>query len=394
MGPYYEKDGVVNMGVACHIYSASKNGPRGQGGKSEEFISSEKNGIWCCQYHGALIDKNKGGDYPAEVLFAWKELAEARVRKQMNDSPSPLGWVESIELTSFPILSPLPKINLYRNTLMWGKHGSGKTSLLEIAASVTNSCFAERFVNTKRLSECGESCPATISGKVVYSTVDNFDKEIFVEVKGPVISRCDGSRTYLLPPGDLEIIYCSFSNARKQEGEDDVDFFMRALGVDRSALYSLCDIGTKTIIPGDIRLSVSYAYDDENDKEYIERKSDGEPCYNIEIKVEGREFYVTYNGLSGSEKGRLIIDLMITKAREICKERLTLLLIEEVSYNFDESNFERLLVSLSKEDFQSVVLVPPARENEILDNSAELPSLRDKEYLRKWSLAVVGKNDC
>ncbi|MCP4119332.1 MAG: hypothetical protein GY737_28840 [Desulfobacteraceae bacterium] len=60
MGLFYESDGTVNMGVACHIYSAAENGPRGRGGKRAEFISSDKNGIWCCQYHASLIDKNKG----------------------------------------------------------------------------------------------------------------------------------------------------------------------------------------------------------------------------------------------------------------------------------------------------------------------------------------------
>lgn len=101
MGPYYDHEGAVNMGVACHIYSASENGPRGWGGKDPEFIKSEKNGIWCCQYHATLIDKKKGKDYPANVLFAWKKLAEARTLKNMNDTPSPLGWVESIEFTEF-----------------------------------------------------------------------------------------------------------------------------------------------------------------------------------------------------------------------------------------------------------------------------------------------------
>ena len=73
------------MGVACHIYSASENGPRGQGNKNSEFLGSEENGIWCCQYHANLIDKNNGVDYPVSTLFMWKKLAEARVLKEMNE---------------------------------------------------------------------------------------------------------------------------------------------------------------------------------------------------------------------------------------------------------------------------------------------------------------------
>jgi len=40
MGPYFESERAVNMGVACHIYAASEDGPRGWGEKDEEFISS------------------------------------------------------------------------------------------------------------------------------------------------------------------------------------------------------------------------------------------------------------------------------------------------------------------------------------------------------------------
>lgn len=42
IGPFLEFDGAVNMGVACHIYSAAEDGPRGQGEQTDAFISSEK----------------------------------------------------------------------------------------------------------------------------------------------------------------------------------------------------------------------------------------------------------------------------------------------------------------------------------------------------------------
>ena len=144
-GPFYELIDSVNMGVACHIYSAAKDGPRGQGGKYKEFIESAENGIWCCQYHAAIIDKKKGVDYPASTLFAWKKLAEARVRKQMSDIPSPLGWVESIEfLTPHAHGFATPKILLSRYTILTGGNGRGKTALLEAAAAICNSKYFDR----------------------------------------------------------------------------------------------------------------------------------------------------------------------------------------------------------------------------------------------------------
>ncbi|MEW3947073.1 hypothetical protein QOZ26_30355, partial [Pseudomonas aeruginosa] len=107
-----------NMGVACNIYSAAEDGPRGRGGQTDAFIGSEKNGIWCCSAHASLIDKKKGNEFPFTVLFAWKELAEARIRKLLDDVPSPLGWVDAIEFSEYENLINPPRITLSRNTLI------------------------------------------------------------------------------------------------------------------------------------------------------------------------------------------------------------------------------------------------------------------------------------
>lgn len=390
MGPFYEREGAVNMGVACHIYSAAKNGPRGRGGKDAEFISSEHNGIWCCQYHAALIDKSHGIDYPSGVLFAWKDLAEARTRKQMNDSPSPLGWVESIEFILFPITKTPPKLTLSRRTLMWGRNCSGKTSLLEAAASISQSRYADRFDGTKILGADGIYYPATFTAKVVYSTVDSLGKELNLEITGPKLTRRDGLVPSLLPPGDLEVIFLSESDRYKKTSEDDIDFMMRALNVDKSALFALASIGTKSIIPGEIKFEITEEFDDE-EKSYPRCKEDGEPYYELHFRFEQNEFFVTYSNLSHSEQGRLIVDLLITKAREVSKQRLTLLIVESLAVNFDSGNFEALLDALANEEFQVIVSLPPIREKEIIEPHDSMPKLKSLSYLSSWHLAIIGE---
>ncbi|MDX8126450.1 hypothetical protein QLH52_04100 [Methylomonas sp. OY6] len=391
MGPFYEREGAVNMGVACHIHSASKNGPRGWGGKDAEFIGSECNGIWCCQYHASLIDKASGFDYPAEVLFAWKALAEARTRKQMNDSPSPLGWVESIEFTSFLSLSPLPKLTLSRNTIMWGKSCCGKTALLEAAAAISQSKYSDRFNGTKTKGADGKYHPATFCAKIIYSTVDTLSKELNLMITGQKLTRLESSILYILPPGDLEIVFCSESDSHKLKSEDDIDLMMRVLNVDKSALFALASIGTKTIIPGEIKFEHAEEWDETNDIASPKHKEDGSPYYKLLFKMSPRAEFLPYANLSKSEKGRLIIDLLITKAREISKQRLTLLLIESLAINFDAGNFKSLLEALTNEEFQSVVSLPPIRENDVLDNFAGQPKLKKLEYLESWRLAIVGE---
>jgi recombinational DNA repair ATPase RecF len=116
-------------------------------------------------------------------------------------------------------------------------------------------------------------------------------------------------------------------------------------------------------------------------------------AYNLRLKKVEDKASHCYEALSGGEKDLLIIDLLISKAREICKERLTLLLIDDLAYNLDQSNFEILLRALAKEDFQSIVSLPPAKEREIITYKENNPSLNDLDYLREWCLAVLASSE-
>lgn len=69
-------DGNLRIGQACHIYSASDNGPRGRGGKSKAELKNKSNGIWLCGSHHLLVDP-KANALEANVLYEWKEVREA-----------------------------------------------------------------------------------------------------------------------------------------------------------------------------------------------------------------------------------------------------------------------------------------------------------------------------
>ncbi|MGF1873724.1 hypothetical protein L4D77_00065 [Photobacterium frigidiphilum] len=391
VGPFYETDGAVNMGTACHIYSAAKNGPRGRGGKSEEFISSEKNGIWCCSYHGFLIDKKKGVDYPAENLFAWKALAEARILKLMNDIPSPLGWVESIEFLKFPVLDIVPKTKLSRRTLLWSKEHNGKTSLYEVAASITRSKYAERFCRTKKKNQSGSYDDICFKARIIYSTVDAYSKEVDIEITGNQITRKENEQVCLLPPGDVEVIYCSEQDVRQNDNEDDIDFMMRVLNVDKVTLFVLAKIGTSSLMPGKLKFEMASDYLDD-DSEILEPvyKENGEPYFTLWFKGDEKENFLSFGSLCGTEQSSLILELLITKAREIAKQRLTLLLIDSHLSSFDPFNFKTLLTNLEKEEFQVVVTLPSVIGGYILESSLNNPKLRALDYLNSWQLSEIG----
>lgn len=390
-GPFIELGDAANMGVACHIFSAAKDGPRGRGGMDEEFIKSERNGIWCCQYHASLIDKKKGIDYPAPTLFAWKKLAEARVLKKMNDMPSPLGWVESIELSRFPTpFGSNPKVVLSRYTLLTGRNGSGKTALLEAAAAICNSKYLDRLAGSFTRVD-GKKVGVRIDSKTIYTTVDRFSKELYVVADDFVIRRKEGNTPCLLPPGDIEVIFCSEKDAGKRSNEDDVGFLTRALNVDVSAFRELLDIGLSNFIDGTLSLRDAMEEDDLGDLR-LRRNEYGEPMKELVLTrtSRGETYDVTYDALSTSEQGLLLIALSITKAREVAKQKLTLLAIDGLAINFDAGNFEKLLRALREEDFQVVVTLPPIRQDSITEVVDGDRKLRDLEYLNDWTLQQIG----
>lgn len=48
------------------------------------------------------------------------------------------------------------------------------------------------------------------------------------------------------PPGDLEVILCSERETRRRAHEDDVDFLMRYLNIDKAALFYLAEMGAES----------------------------------------------------------------------------------------------------------------------------------------------------
>jgi hypothetical protein len=389
MGPFKESEGAVNMGVACHIYSAAKDGPRGQGGKDDIFLASEKNGIWCCEHHSALIDKKQGNDYPANNLFAWKELAEARVLKQMNDIPSPLGWVESVELIKFPVFQNPPKIQLSRFTLLWGANESGKSSLLEMAACISDSRHAERFFSDRISGSGGETVRNNFQARVTYSTVDSLSKEINLNISQNELTRQEGATYCLLPPGDLEVIFCGREDTERRDTEDDIDYLSRVLNLDKSSLFALAKVNRDCIMPGDIYFKQAQDDDEDSDTKRPRFKDNKAPYMELRFKKKSNEFSLSFAALSGSEKERLILDLLISKAREVAKQRLTLLLIEGVINYLDEDNFSKVLKTISEESFQAIVTLPYARETTCIETRYGKTVLKELSYLGNWTLATL-----
>jgi len=74
-GPHTEADKRVSVGVAAHITAAAAGGPRYDRNLTIEERCAAENGIWMCQTHGTLVDRDEAR-FPEALLREWKDKAE------------------------------------------------------------------------------------------------------------------------------------------------------------------------------------------------------------------------------------------------------------------------------------------------------------------------------
>lgn len=87
-GPNSDLNKASNIGVACHITAASKNGPRYDADFSQEERKSILNGIWLCENCAKMIDVDCE-IYPVESLYAWKHQSEAVAKYEYEGKDVP-----------------------------------------------------------------------------------------------------------------------------------------------------------------------------------------------------------------------------------------------------------------------------------------------------------------
>jgi hypothetical protein len=134
IGPGTGAEDIERKGVAAHIFSASPGprGPRGTGGLTAEQRSKASNGIWLCEDHGKIVDTDKGKNYPAPVLQAWKALQETRISREVQKVPIGYGgWIEKIIIENSPLIERGTAIVLGKVTLIVGGNFAGKSAICE-----------------------------------------------------------------------------------------------------------------------------------------------------------------------------------------------------------------------------------------------------------------------
>lgn len=74
-GPHSDSQKRVSIGEAAHITAAAEGGPRYNPNLTTEERGSIENGIWLCKSCARMIDSDEN-QYPVELLYTWKRMAE------------------------------------------------------------------------------------------------------------------------------------------------------------------------------------------------------------------------------------------------------------------------------------------------------------------------------
>jgi hypothetical protein len=343
VGPGATPTQSAKTGTACHIYSAADNGPRGTGGLSAEDRQKEENGIWCCKYHGGLIDTNQGGRFPAELLKYWKRLHGARMLRETAGIRTNLGWVDQLEIINSFWFKPSTKLHFSKATLIYGNGPSGKSCVCQLLAGIWHSHALDRWRNRNHDIRLNYFAPEA--------------QTILLTIKERELHRSDGVRRLPQGPSNFRLVYLDEKFEREIHRDSETDELSRistVLGADPETVKSLCD---------DIRLNGHPLWRLlEFREEHIEpNENEGEPGregWFLYVPVgKNPSYMLPFTNLATSEQIGVMIQFAAALARVQSHDAPTLLVLDGGGWNWGDSLLDVFAPYLAKQPFQVVLVL-------------------------------------
>ncbi len=332
IGPGVNNDDTICIGECAHIFSAVKTGPRTDGGLSEEELKRPENGIFLCRNHHKIVDgKSKSNKYTSDLLVRYKNRHEFLISAELGEYCYPLSWINSIEILGGIFSEPL-KINLGKVTLLTGGNGTGKSTIIEILASIFSQKIEKRWNRPE----------------IEFSALINLDNPVLSKFK----STIENNRLYYeinseiqpFVPYDFFVLY--LRDVKTRSKTDDLKEIAECLGLERSFLKSMLlttgvkhGLRTKEVKIKEVRT-----------KPYLDDR--------LEIKFDTHNEFHPFGGYSGTEQSSIILDVAISFALEISKFKSVLLLIDWGDlYSFGDATIKPYLDYLQRNDahFQTVL---------------------------------------
>ncbi len=325
IGPGAGSRETASIGVASHIYSASKNGPRGQGALTPDELRSPENGIWTCEDHAKLIDTSTGKRFPVSTLLAYRSLHEARVLFEMGGVKLPVSWVQCIRVLESPIFAPCQQLELAHVTVLLGDNGIGKSALCEWIASTSSVDSLERWHE------------ADVAFELVIHTPNPHD--VVVRLKHGTAEFELDKRPVPFNPLPVAVLTVAAS-PRREDDESDVHWLTRWLGISRHTLAGLVRAVNKEDNP-----FVEHAYIEDSEK--------------VTTKLHREESPRSLGMLGASGVLLFVLGLTVIRGRHTSAHTPTLVVLDDVLGQFDDYHRSLIVEKFMREqEFQTVMTVP------------------------------------
>jgi hypothetical protein len=340
IGPGQKSDDFISIGECSHIFSAVKDGPRTDGGLSPEDLKKPENGIYLCRTHHQIVDtKSQDNKYTSDLLTRYKNRHEFQISGEIGEYMYPLNWINSFKIAGTIFENEL-NLNLGKVTFIYGSNGVGKSALIEVFYSIFSQRVHPRW-----------SRPNV-----------NFKAEVGLD--NPVISKFSvkinhNDITYIINEKEHPFVSFPFEvftlkNDVKPK-KDHIGFIAETLGFGREDLINMLKttslkhgLFTKEVVIRNVRKR-PYVVD------------------QLDVALESG-FRRTFGALSGTEKSRVILDILISYVTELSKYKSVLLLLDwEKTYSFSDGSLSPYLEYLQSSNAHFQTLFVSHKERPKLD---------------------------
>ena len=247
--------------------------------------------------------------------------------------------IRRIDFPRTPLLCVNESLYLNKVSVFLGNNGVGKTAICEWLSGLEGIKYLERWLNLSKSEpiilklEIRDPEKHNLSLKLSNSSLTfNFDGNDIPE-----------------SPYPFRIILAS----RKKfstEGMDDADILAKHLNMDKATLQNY---GTR--VGSSFYCSISkIQFKDENSKT------------NVYVDMEGTSPNLRFGSLSGSEKGRVILELAVAIAQFLSSTIPVILIIERDNFNLDKGSATKYVdwIISSNFKFQTIIVSCP-RNNDV-----------------------------
>jgi hypothetical protein len=281
------------LGEIGHIRSGSERGPRYDPQFSAENLSHPNNGIFLCRHHHKIID-SCDSEYSVSELVRMKDRHEYQVGSKLLGLSVTSAWIESIQIDQFRRFQPNMKLDFGRINHIFGNNGVGKSVSLQLLSSALTAIPNRRFEGFE------------INLHVAYSRLDHRKQTASVRLHDTIIVR---EHPLMLFPEPFAVVHLSHEFV---QGPDDIESIRECFDFSSGLVERIVSVSSfKGITTSNYSIRIS--------------ESDG----SRELLVDpGYGEVQAFATCSGSETARVVLDIGISAAVEMCRYRQVILIID------------------------------------------------------------------